>query len=433
MTLFKTSILSAIATCISICARFVVNKIISIYVGPAGLALIGQLQNFVALCLTFANGSINTGVTKYLAEKSDDEAGKDQTIIGNALWLNIFCAVATGMIVLFGAEHWADTLLSNTDYAHIFKVFSASLLFFSLNTLFMAVLNGKKRIADYITINIVGSLIGLLMSTMLIMAYGILGGLYALVLNQSAIFFVTFGVVIRRKLWPFMIGGMRHLPQKETLKKLLSYAVMTFTAAAISPLVNILIRTQMINHVGAVETGYWQGIWYISTMYLTLITTSLKTYYLPRLSELDTKQHVREEILRGYKILMPLVVASAVLIYLFRDLIILVAFTRDFQAMRELFLWQFVGDVLKIAGWLLGMVLAAKAMIMRSIIANTVFGFVFLILALLFIDLYGAVGATYAYALNYALFLPFIYWLAKPAFSEAKSKRGQSYGLDKPE
>ena len=147
--------------------------------------------------------------------------------------------------------------------------------------------------------------------------------------------------------------------------------------AAISPLVNILIRTQMINHVGAVETGYWQGIWYISTMYLTLITTSLKTYYLPRLSELDTKQHVREEILRGYKILMPLVVASAVLIYLFRDLIILVAFTRDFQAMRELFLWQFVGDVLKIAGWLLGMVLAAKAMIMRSIIANTVFGFVF--------------------------------------------------------
>ena len=51
MTLIKTSILSAIATIIKIISGFIVTKVIAVYIGPSGLALIGQLQNFINLVM----------------------------------------------------------------------------------------------------------------------------------------------------------------------------------------------------------------------------------------------------------------------------------------------------------------------------------------------------------------------------------------------
>jgi len=51
MTLGKTSFFVAISTGIKIITLFIISKMIAIYVGPAGLAIIGQLQNFVSIVL----------------------------------------------------------------------------------------------------------------------------------------------------------------------------------------------------------------------------------------------------------------------------------------------------------------------------------------------------------------------------------------------
>ncbi|MEL6948786.1 MAG: DegT/DnrJ/EryC1/StrS family aminotransferase [Pseudomonadota bacterium] len=48
------------------------NKILAIYVGPAGYAVLGQFQNAVQMITTLASGAINTGVTKYTAEYGED-------------------------------------------------------------------------------------------------------------------------------------------------------------------------------------------------------------------------------------------------------------------------------------------------------------------------------------------------------------------------
>ncbi len=51
MTLIKTSILTAISTIIKVISSFIINKIISLYIGPSGLALIGNLQNLISSLL----------------------------------------------------------------------------------------------------------------------------------------------------------------------------------------------------------------------------------------------------------------------------------------------------------------------------------------------------------------------------------------------
>ena len=63
MNLSQTSFLSLFATAIKMLSGFVINKTAAVYIGPSGIALIGQLQNVVQLVLTLGQGAINSGVT----------------------------------------------------------------------------------------------------------------------------------------------------------------------------------------------------------------------------------------------------------------------------------------------------------------------------------------------------------------------------------
>jgi len=70
-----------------------------------------------------------------------------------------------------------------------------------------------------------------------------------------------------------------------------------------------------------------------------------------------------------------------------------------------LFLYQLIGDVLKIASWLLSFMMIAKAMTKEFLITEVVSISLFLILSLCFFNNYGVLGLTYAYAINYAIYL----------------------------
>ncbi|HEY0897041.1 MAG TPA: oligosaccharide flippase family protein, partial [Sphingobacteriaceae bacterium] len=66
----KVFSLTAVSTLVKMLTGFISVKIISTLIGPAGVALLGQLTNFSTIFLTFSNGGINNGVTKYIAEYS---------------------------------------------------------------------------------------------------------------------------------------------------------------------------------------------------------------------------------------------------------------------------------------------------------------------------------------------------------------------------
>ena len=58
MNFLKTSLLSGISTIVKMLSSLVVNKIIAIYIGPSGIALIGQFQNFMGIITTIGNGRL---------------------------------------------------------------------------------------------------------------------------------------------------------------------------------------------------------------------------------------------------------------------------------------------------------------------------------------------------------------------------------------
>ncbi|TCD21221.1 O-antigen translocase [Pseudomonas sp. IC_126] len=398
MTLIKTSLLNGIAVVIKMLTMLGLNKILAIYVGPAGYAAIGNFQNAVQMISTFASGAINTGVVKYTAEYYDDEE-KQRQVWRSAGTIAVLGSVVTGIGVSVFSKPIAQWFLHDEQYSAVFIWFSVTLVFYIFNTLLLAILNGKKEIHRYIIANIAGSLFSLVVTSILAIQFGLFGALTALAVFPSFAFVVTLYLCYKADWFKFsyLFGGL----DKNVLLNLSKYTAMALTSAACVPVSHVLIRTHLGNTFGLEAAGYWEAMWRLSAAYLMLVTTTLSLYYLPRLSELKEPVEIRKEIIQGYKIILPVTAVCGLVIYLLRDFIIGVLFTQDFIPMRELFAWQMVGDTLKIGSWLLGYVVIAKAAFKFVMFTEVFFAVLFYLLVSSLTVIYGIEGATIAHSFTY--------------------------------
>lgn len=401
MNLLKTSVLNGVAVLIKTATMFLLNKILAVYVGPAGYAAIGQFQNFIQMITTFAGSAVNTAVIKYTAEYHEDE--KKQ----RAVWktagsiVSIFSFIFTFLVLLFH-QQLSFWIFKTGEYGSVLIWFAVFLIFFNLNALLLAILNGKKEILKLITANITGSIFSLVITGLLAIKFGLYGALIALSIYQSLNFIVTLYLSYKSEWFEFSyIFGHIEL---EISKKIAAFAAMALVSAVCVPLSQMAIRSYLVHEFNVTYAGYWEAMIRLSAAYLMLVTTTLSIYYLPRLSELKSLQEIRKEVYLGYKFIFPLAIVGGVLLYLLRDWIIPLLFSSSFAPMRELFFWQLLGDSIKIGSWILAYLMLGKAMIRLYICSEIFFAFTSILFTYVFTIYYGFNGVSIAHFANYSLY-----------------------------
>ncbi|AJW64768.1 MULTISPECIES: O-antigen translocase [Elizabethkingia] len=416
MGLVKTSFFSGLITLIRIASGFVANKVVAIYTGPGGVAIIGAFTNFIALALTFANGAINNGVIKYTSEYGNNEY-RQRLLVSTSFKISLYCSIIIGPILILFAPFFSQWILTNDIYTNAIRVLGCSIILYSLNSLLISILNGRNQIKLYTLVNTLGSVIGLVLTICLVYFFKVYGALYALVLSQSIVFFITLILIIKSP-W-FSWDYFKQPVNKIIVKKLGGFSLMAIVTAISVPVSQILLRNLLIEKVGIDGAGYWQGMMKVSDGYLLLIVTSLSTYYLPKLASLKKDKELQSEIFKGYKIILPCVFIGCVLIYYLRFFIIKLLYTSSFYEMESLFLWQLVGDFFKMAAWVLSYLMLAKAMIKVFIITEIVFTSLYVILGFIFVHYFKLWGITFAFALNYILyFLTMLFIFRKLMFNK---------------
>ena len=393
--------LNVVSTLVKMLAGFVSVKVVAVLVGPAGIALMGQLSNFSSIAQTFSTGGINNGITKYIA--STKESGGEVRYIRAAVWIVGIFSLLIGFILLIGSSYFSTWVLKDTRYQSIFLVFGLTIGLYAFNTMLVAVLNGYKEFKKYVRVNIVGSLVSLCFSIILSYVYGVYGALLAMVTYQSVVLLVTLQQIASSS-W-FRIDHFIGRFDREAVKKLAHYSLMAFVSAATVPVSQLIVRNYTVETISLTQAGIWEGMNRISNMYLMVITSSLSVYYLPRLAEIKSDVELRNEIFSIYKMVIPFLLLATLGIYGMRDIIITLLFNKEFEGMRELFAYQLLGDFFKIASWLLAYLMLARSMSKLFVVSEVLFSVSFALLAMCFIDMYGEIGATSAYALNYFLYL----------------------------
>jgi PST family polysaccharide transporter len=317
--------------------------------------------------------------------------------------MTLYISVVCGLALVLFARYFSELILLDKQYTSVFFIFGITIILYSFNNLLNSILNGYKEFRKYVTIAIIGSIVGLVFSLVLVYFYHIEGALIGTVTYQSVIFFVTLFYIQKSSWFSWKLFNQRI--SKLALKKYLSYTLMTLTSAATIPVTQLMVRGRLMNTLSATEAGWWEAMNRLSGMYLMMVTTSFSIYYLPRLAELTEKKALKNEILTACKLILPILLISFTSIYFLRDIVIRILFSPDFYQMNNLFFWQLTGDFLKIASWLLAFLMIAKSKTRDFMISEILFSLSFVVLSFVMLDVNGVVGITQAYTINYFIYL----------------------------
>lgn len=398
----KVFSLNAIATFVRMIAGLISVKVIAVIIGPAGVALLGQLKNFETILIGLANGGINNGITKYVSEYKENEE-TTKVYISNALKITLACTAIIAFILIAGSYYLSKAILLSSEYFYVFIVFGFTILLYSLNTLVISIINGYKQFKKYVIVNICGTVFGLIYSVILVFLWGLPGALINAVTYQSIVFFVTLWLC-RDLPWMKKEYFVKKI-DKTVVKKYFNYSLMTLTTLALVPVSRMILRGYVISEISATEAGIWEGMNNVSTMYLNVLVSSLTIYYLPRMSELSSPKELHNELFHCYKFVIPILLVLGFALFFLRDFVIRFLFTAEFEPMRDLFSWQLVGDFFKMCSWLLAYIMVAKAKTKAYITTEIVFTLLYLVLAFVLLKLNGIVGLIQGYLINYVLYM----------------------------
>lgn len=394
--------LTSISTLVRMCTGLVSVKIVAAIIGPAGVALVGQLNNFSQIALSLATGGINGGIVKYIAEYKNDTS-KVKQYLATAFKITVGCSLTVGLLLLLLCKPFSSLIMMTPQYWYVFAIFGITILFYGLNNMLVSVVNGHKQFDKYVKVNIVSSIFGVAFTVTLVLLWGLPGALISAVTFQSLMIFVT--VLMLRKLeWlrkDWIIGRFKRTIASQYFR----YSLMALVTAFMLPISQMLLRGYVISEISITEAGWWEGMNRISNMYLMVITSSFSVYYLPRLSEISDRLELRHEIFNCYKVIVPLLLAGFTIVYFSRFFIVKLLFTHEFMPMTQLFVWQMAGDFFKMCSWLLSYIMVAKAMMKAFISTEIIFTLSYLGLGYLFVRFNGIVGLCQAFLINYVLYM----------------------------
>ena len=192
---FKSAfILTNIHIIIKVIAGVIMNKVISVYLGPSGLALLGQFQNTTGLITSIGHGSIQTGLVKYISSEKNNE-NSFRKIISTSLFVILGLTLIVSIVTFIFSENLSQFVFFSKEYNFIFSLFSFSILFYSLNIYLLSITNGLEKIKLFTTINILLSLVTLITASILTIYFKLSGALISIVLSQFIVFIISFFLI----------------------------------------------------------------------------------------------------------------------------------------------------------------------------------------------------------------------------------------------
>ncbi|MEJ1095466.1 MULTISPECIES: O-antigen translocase [unclassified Pseudoxanthomonas] len=404
MNVLRAGFYTGIGTAARLVAALAVIKLVAWFAGPAGVGRLGQFMGLMSLLAVMAGGGISAGVVKYVAEYRDD-APRLARLLGAALGYALCAAILMSAAALLFSRQIAQQLLGDPHYQQLIVLLALAQFGIALLNYIIAVINGFMDVRRLAFIHVTGSVIGVALAALAGLKFGLDGALFALVAGQL-LWLVAAVPALRRS--PYFRSGMLRVRfDREMSGKLAAFSLMSLVSAVLPHLVGIAVRDTLAARFGWEQVGYWQAVSKVSDAYLLFFTTAINVYYLPKLASMQDRAGLASELKAAYRYLMPIVIAAAAAVYLCRDWVTRLLFNADFAAADPLYGPQLLGDVVKIASFVLSYLMLAKAMTRLFVVSECVFAASYFVMVLLFTQRFGLVGAMYAFVANYVLYLLF--------------------------
>ena len=401
--LFKVASLNSVNVILKISIGVITSKVLAVFIGPSGLALTGNLKNFLTSIESIATLGFQNGIVKYVVDAKNDAVALKKIL--STIFISLFAVSLALSFILFGFSSYFTSLIFGiqSNYNLIFKILAIVLPWYASTAYLLVILNGLGKFKKVIYVNIIGNIIGLLFCIVAVYYYATFGAFVAIIVPPALLFFVAFYYV--NKEISFFDNISRSSFDWSVLKNLSSYSLMALVSSVFGSFVFLAIRNNIIAVLGLENAGYWEAMTRISTYYLMFISTILSVYFFPKLTFSSSKKAVRNVFKSYYFGVLPFFVIGAVVLFFLRFFLIKVLFSKDFIPVADLFLWQLIGDAFKVASLILGYQFYAKKLTTAFIVTELFSLAIMFALSHFFVISFGLVGVVIAHAATYFIYL----------------------------
>lgn len=398
--LVKAASLNTSNISIKILAGILISKFIALFIGPEGMALIGNLRNFLSTIQSISIAGLYNGFVKLISKHKNDLIKLTNTL-STVFYFGFFSSLILAFLCYYNAEFINELIFFNNNYVFVIETMAIVLPFYALNMFVFAIMNGFSKYRILLVINIMGQILGLLVTLLLIKQENIDGALIAVVITPALNLLITIvGIAFRKNL--MSIINITNI-QTSVLRKLSPNMIMALVSSIALPIVYIIVRNYIISEIGIKEAGYWTAVTRVSDYYLMFINSLMALYILPRFAELKSQSEFRKEVFSFYKTVLPIFALILGVIYLSRSLLVNLLFTEEFRPIEDLMGYQILGDFMRVMSMVIAYKFLAKKMFTHFIIIE-VFLFVIMYFSSIYlIDAFGLKGAVMGHCLSYLM------------------------------
>ncbi|MDA7931167.1 oligosaccharide flippase family protein [Akkermansiaceae bacterium] len=390
---------------IKVISALVVNKLVAIYLGPSGIAVIGQFQNISSLISSLAHGSIQTGNIKYVSEHRDNKEIL-RKVLSSSIFITLSLTLFTAVITYLFAREIGELAFLPSDSHYLIRYFALTLFFYSANTSILSFLNGFGKIKSLTFLNIIQSVCTVLTVPILIFFYQLNGVVISLLSTQALLFCISC-ILYRKKLGKASFFGGIGLSSvsREFSVRLLKYAFVTFSLGIIASVTMLLIRGIIINEGSLDSAGIWEGGWKVLLYFNMIFASPFSIFYFPRMSKCPSLHKANKMMLDAIKILVPMMLLLAFIIYCLKDIFIRVLFSTSFLALADILGLLLVAEIFRVVATFFQNLYLANAKIAIVVILQVIYFGLFVSLSYVGFRKFGLTGIAVSYLLSSVFFL----------------------------
>ena len=355
----KSSSIIGGSTGIVLLIRMVRTKVLAVLLGPAGVGLEAIFDSIVNLSRTlFDLGVSSSGVRQIAVANSSDD---HRVLATTAITLRRVCFAlgSIGSLALFLAREPISRLAFGTaEHSSAIGLLSILLLFAAFAGGQGALLQGMRRIGDLARMNILGTLVGTLVTIPIVWIWGQRG---------IAAYMVVAGGIAALIAWLYA----RRIPITRTkvsfremlgeTSGLLRLGVAFLSSSLLATGALFLLRILVTRHEGVEGAGQFQAASALSLVYVGFILQAMATDYYPRLTavaEDDARcnQTVNEQSEISLLLALPGILGTLA----FAPWVIHVFYSSRFDMAGHILAWQVAGMLFRVISWPMGFILMAK-------------------------------------------------------------------------
>lgn len=410
--ILKSSSIIGGSQAISYLISMVKTKAVAVLLGPTGVGLVGLYVSAIGFIATFTGlGITQSGVRDIAESEGTTERAESAKVVASLGWACLVTGVFGWGAMILVSRPLSHFIFGNAEHAVPLSILGSTILLAAISGGQTAILQGKRKITELATFGVASVLAGTVSA---ILFYGWLGerGIVAALISTAALNLA--GSWWYSHKYHEKSSALTWREKYERSKRFLGLGLAFMWSALLAATVALVTRSIIVKSLGLDSGGIYQAAWGLSGMFAGFILSAMGTDFYPRLTEVandnaQVNRLVNEQSDIGILLALPGLTGTLV----FSPWIMQIFFSREFVSGAVLLPWFIIGIFGRVVSFPIGYILLAKGNSRWFALSETISNVALLGLTIVFLEEFGLVGTSYAFAIFYGLHTIGIFFLAR--------------------